>query len=57
MRGQPENLQEVHWTGNCEANCQMYCWATKNQRLDLVEGVDLLQNRKKDLHIEEESVM
>jgi hypothetical protein len=32
------NLQEVHWTGNREANCHMYCWATKTQRLDLVEG-------------------
>jgi hypothetical protein len=32
-----QDLQEVHWTGNGDANCQIYCWATKNQRLDLVE--------------------
>jgi hypothetical protein len=32
-----QDLQEVHWTGNCRVNCQIYCWATKNQRLDLVE--------------------
>jgi hypothetical protein len=31
------DLQEVHWTGNRKANCQIYCWAKKNQRLDFVE--------------------
>jgi hypothetical protein len=49
------NLQEVHWTGNREANCQMYCWATKNQRLDLVEG-SARPKRKKKLHIQEEPI-
>jgi hypothetical protein len=51
------NLQEVHWTGNREANCQMYCWATKNQSLDLVEGLTASKMKKKKLHIEEELVM
>jgi hypothetical protein len=32
------DLQEDHWTENHEANYQLYCWATKNQGLDLVEG-------------------
>jgi hypothetical protein len=32
-----QDLQEDHWTGNLEANCQIYCWENKHEGLDLVE--------------------
>jgi hypothetical protein len=36
--GIDEDHQEIHWTGDREANCQIYSWITDNQGLDLVEG-------------------
>lgn len=32
-------LQENHWTGDHEVNCQIYGWVADNQGLDLVEGL------------------
>jgi hypothetical protein len=38
QEGIHQDLQENHWTGDCEANCQMYCWVAKNQDLDIMDG-------------------
>jgi hypothetical protein len=46
-----QDLQEDHWTGNREVNCQIYCWATKNQGLDLVEGSTTSETVEEPTHI------
>jgi hypothetical protein len=34
-----QDHQELHWTGDCEANCHIYSWVAESQGLDLVEGL------------------
>jgi hypothetical protein len=38
QEGIHQDLQENHQTGDCEANCQVFCWVVKVQELDVVKG-------------------
>jgi hypothetical protein len=37
QEGIDQNIQGNHWTGDCKANCQIYCQIAKNEELDIVE--------------------
>jgi hypothetical protein len=51
-----QDLHEDHMTGDHEANCQMYCWVTRYDGPEIVEGFTPFEMEKK-LHTEQELVM
>jgi hypothetical protein len=42
-----QDLQEDPSAGDCNMNCHIYCWITKNDGPDIVEGSTLLKQKKK----------
>jgi hypothetical protein len=38
QEGIHQDLHENHWTGDCEANCQIVCWVADSQELNVVKG-------------------
>jgi hypothetical protein len=38
QEGIHQALHENHWTGDFEANCQIFCWVAATQELDVVKG-------------------
>jgi hypothetical protein len=44
------DLQENYRTGDHEVNCQIFCWAAKDQRLDIVEGLTPSKMDKEIVH-------